>query len=327
MSANSSTTLPPEALNYDEGSALVVISAVSIPFALATVAVRCLFLTEFVYGTVLCTIKAGILLMYYRIFPTRSMKIGGYVLGGLTLAWWIGIVFTSIFQCTPVNKAWEPFMEGGKCLDKNKFFIGNSIPNIVVDAMIISLPVFEVSKVQVPRSQKIAIAGIFLLGGLIVVISCIRLKYIVELLQAGPEADFTSESADPSQIEMISTPWVWTVVEPTIGLLCACLPTMQPLLYLLFGRFVTRATQDRSKEGIITIGGSGSKQMDRERVPAKDGPFRRLHDNDSAEEPVLWPETYHNQQNTVVEHLKGDTEDAIPLGTITVKKEMWTESR
>lgn len=57
-------------------------------------------------------------------------------------------------------------MKGGTCLDKNKFFIGNSIPNIVMDAMIIALPVFEVSKVQVPRSQKIGIAGIFLLGGL-----------------------------------------------------------------------------------------------------------------------------------------------------------------
>lgn len=57
-------------------------------------------------------------------------------------------------------------MKEGTCLDKNRFFIGNSIPNIVMDAMIIALPVFEVSKVQVPRSQKIAIAGIFLLGGL-----------------------------------------------------------------------------------------------------------------------------------------------------------------
>lgn len=103
---------------------------------------------------------------------------------------------------------------------------------------------------------------------------------------------------------------------------------MQPLLYLVFGRFITRATQDRSKEGIITIGGSGSKQTERERVPAKDGPFRRLHDNDSAEEPVLWPETYINEQNTVVEHMKGNRGDSIPLGTITVKKDMtWAESR
>ncbi|KAF4448440.1 hypothetical protein F53441_8163 [Fusarium austroafricanum] len=274
----------------------------------------CLFLTEFVYGTVLVTIKIGILLMYYRIFPTRSMKFGGYLLGGITFVWWLAIVFTSIFQCSPIDKAWKPFMKEGECLDKNKFFIGNSIPNIIVDAMIIGLPVFEVSKVQVPRSQKIAIAGIFLLGGLIVIISCIRLKYIVSLLQAGPTADFT---------KLINTPWIWTVIEPTVGLLCACLPTMQPLLYLLFGRFITKATTDRSKEGIVTIGGSGAKQV----APNKDGPFRRLHDNDSAEEPVLWPETYYNQQNTVVETAKGGTVDAIPLGTIAVHKDMrWEES-
>ncbi|PTD07116.1 hypothetical protein FCULG_00005780 [Fusarium culmorum] len=258
----------------------------------------CLFLTEFVYGAVLCTIKGSILLMYYRIFPTRSMKFGGYILGGITFAWWIACVFTTIFQCSPIDKAWKPFMQQGQCIDKNKFFIGNSIPNIIVDAMMIGLPVFEVSKVQVPRSQKIAIAGIFLLGGLIVIISCIRLKFIVSLLQAGPTADFT---------KLISAPWIWTVIEPTVGLLCACLPTMQPLLYLLFGRFITKATQDRSKEGIVTIGGSGAKQV----TPKKDGPFRRLHDNDSAEEPVLWPEAYYNQQNTVVETAKGGTVETI----------------
>ncbi|EWG55799.1 hypothetical protein FVEG_13747 [Fusarium verticillioides 7600] len=380
MSGNNSTqSLPPEILNHNEGPSLIIVSAVSIPFALGVVAIRvwarhrkrmalerddfmillslpllwatagvaiasvtyggvgkplavnmmqdpnrlgraqlCLVLTEFVYGTVLCTIKVGILLMYYRIFPTKSMRIGGYILGGMTFSWWIGIIFASIFQCSPVDKAWKPFMKGGTCLDKNKFFIGNSIPNIVMDAMIIALPVFEVSKVQVPRSQKIAIAGIFLLGGLIVIISCIRLKYIVALLEAGQEADFT---------KLISTPWIWTVIEPSVGLLCACLPTMQPLLYVLFGRFITKTTQDRSKEGIITIGGSGQKSADRQKGPAKDGPFRRLHDNDSAEEPVLWPETYHNQHNTVVEHSKGVAVDEIPLGTIAVKKDIrWEES-
>ncbi|KAF9775735.1 hypothetical protein IL306_006135 [Fusarium sp. DS 682] len=160
-----------------------------------------------------------------------------------------------------------------------------------MDAMIIALPVYEVSKVQVPRSQKIAIAGIFLL-------------------------------------ELISTPWIWTVIEPSVGILCACLPTMQPLLYVLFGHFITKTSQDRSKEGIITIGGTGgSKSADRQRGPVKDGPFRRLYDNDSAEEPVLWPEIYQNQQNTVVEHSKGVAVDEIPLGTIAVKKDIrWEES-
>jgi hypothetical protein len=36
----STSPLPPEVLNHDEGPSLVVVSAVSIPFALGTVAVR-----------------------------------------------------------------------------------------------------------------------------------------------------------------------------------------------------------------------------------------------------------------------------------------------
>ncbi|KAJ4213727.1 hypothetical protein NW759_010724 [Fusarium solani] len=76
----------------------------------------CLFIGEFTYGAVLCTIKAAIFLMYYRIFPIRFMKFGGYVLGGMTFAWWIAVIFVSIFQCVPVQKTWHPFMEGGALL-------------------------------------------------------------------------------------------------------------------------------------------------------------------------------------------------------------------
>ncbi|RSL77123.1 hypothetical protein CEP51_009348 [Fusarium floridanum] len=42
-----------------------------------------LFIGEFTYGTVLCTTKAAILLMYCLIFQTRFMKLGEYVLGGI----------------------------------------------------------------------------------------------------------------------------------------------------------------------------------------------------------------------------------------------------
>lgn len=40
MSATQSSTLPPEVLHHNEGPSLVIVSAVSIPFALAVVATR-----------------------------------------------------------------------------------------------------------------------------------------------------------------------------------------------------------------------------------------------------------------------------------------------
>ncbi|KAH7243824.1 hypothetical protein B0J15DRAFT_565160 [Fusarium solani] len=331
---------PPEFLEYDEGATLVGVCAAMIPVATVIVGVRfwarwrkqmhigiddwlilislCLFIGEFTYGTVLCTIKAAILLMYYRVFPTRFMKFGGYVLGAITFAWWVAVVFVSIFQCVPVHKTWHPFMEGGHCLDKNQFFLGNSIPNIITDALILCLPVYEVSKLQVRRSQKFAIIGIFLLGGIIVMISCIRLKVVIDLVNAGPE--------------LIGPCWIWTTVEPTIGLLCASLPTMRPVLHLLFGRFIGESSKEQENtSGLVTIGGTGLKSTNKNKVQTKDGPFKRLYDNDSAEEPVLWPESYIDEQSTVVErtvYAKDVGPEAIPLDSIAVHKGMtWTESR
>ncbi|KAL6365162.1 hypothetical protein LRP88_01143 [Fusarium phalaenopsidis] len=335
----SPSDFPPEFLEYDEGARVVGVCAAMIPVATIIVAVRfwsrwrkrinigiddwlilislpllwsvailgicavhyggvgrhlavvlmedqdifgrsmlCLFIGEFTYGTVLCTIKAAILLMYYRIFPTRFMKFGGYVLGGMTFAWWIAVIFVSIFQCVPVQKTWHPFMEGGHCLDKNQ----------------------------------------------VVVISCIRLKVVIDLVNAGVDADFT---------QLIGPCWIWTTVEPTIGLLCASLPTMQPVMHLLFGRFIGGSSKERenTSSGLVTIGGTGSKSTNKNKIQTKDGPFKRLHDNDSAEEPVLWPESYINEQSTVVErtvYAKDVGPEAIPLDSIAVHKGMtWTESR
>ncbi|KAJ3531156.1 hypothetical protein NM208_g9006 [Fusarium decemcellulare] len=283
----------------------------------------CLFIAEFTYGTVIFTIKAAILVMYCRIFPTRFMKLGACALGGLTLAWWLAVIFVSIFQCSPIRKAWLPFMEEGACLDKNKFFLGNSIPNIVTDALILSLPVYEVSKLQVRRSQKVAILGMFLLGGLVVVISCIRLKVVIDLVGGGQDGDFT---------KLIGPCWIWTVIEPTIGLLCASLPTMQPLLYLLFSRFIAEtAEEQRDNAGLVTIGGSGPKPSGKPKSRAMNGPFNPIHANDSAENPILWPASYANEQITVVEiarHSKVVQPDAIPLDSINVQKDIeWAESR
>ncbi|EFX05376.1 integral membrane protein [Grosmannia clavigera kw1407] len=125
---------------------------------------KCLFMTEIVYGTCLCTIKAAILLMYRRIFPTRLMEIGGWCIGAITIAFWLAGILVSVFQCRPIRKTWDPFMEGGTCLNKYQFFLGSSISNIITDAFMLILPVLEVLRLQIRFGQKIAIAGIFLLG-------------------------------------------------------------------------------------------------------------------------------------------------------------------
>lgn len=119
------------------------------------------------------------------------MKIGAFSLAAMTIAWWIAVVLVTIFQCSPVHKMWHPSMLEGHCLKKTDFFLGNAIPNIVTDMLILMLPVYEVRRLHVAKAQKVAIGTMFLLGGGVVVISCIRLKAIFDLIAAGDEADFT----------------------------------------------------------------------------------------------------------------------------------------
>jgi hypothetical protein len=81
--------------------------------------------------------------MYSRIFLTKFFTISYYILGAITIGWVIAINGVSIWQCTPVKKAWFPMIDG-HCTDLKASFIGNAIPNILTDVAILCLPIREV---------------------------------------------------------------------------------------------------------------------------------------------------------------------------------------
>ncbi|KAI7784294.1 integral membrane protein [Diaporthe eres] len=152
-----------------------------------------LFAVECIYGTLLVVCKFSILAMYWRIFPTPFVKRGCCVLGGMTLAWIIAVALVAFLQCRPMQKIWLPDTPG-HCIDNNKFFIGNAVPNIFTDCAIMVLPAYEISRLRMGYSQKIGLAGIFLLGIFVSFISAIRLIFLFQLSAGGKDGDLTGES-------------------------------------------------------------------------------------------------------------------------------------
>lgn len=129
--------------------------------------------------------------MYYRIFPTHFMKLGYLVLGSMTGAWWIAVMFCTIFQCTPIHRYWDTEAPG-TCVNAAVFYIStNGVPNIVMDAMILCLPVYEVYKLHVSRKLKIAIGANFLIGSIVIIASIIKLTVMINLYKLGSDADIT----------------------------------------------------------------------------------------------------------------------------------------
>ena len=117
------------------------------------------------YFVALGLIKTSVLLFYARIFPGKQLRMTLWMLFWFTWAWVIVFGITSILQCSPVHKAWDPLIPGD-CVNLDRLVLGNAIPNITSDIILVLLPVRLVWRLQLPRSQKIALCGVFLMSGL-----------------------------------------------------------------------------------------------------------------------------------------------------------------
>ena len=110
--------------------------------------------------------KFSVLLFYARIFPTRNFTRVLYAVGFVTLVWWISSQMLAIFQCHPIHSFWTRFDDDSKCIDLKAFFIGQAVPNIITDLVLLVLPLPYIWRLQLPVSQKVMLTGCFTFGGL-----------------------------------------------------------------------------------------------------------------------------------------------------------------
>ena len=115
----------------------------------------------------LVAIKISILQLYRSIFPGRGFTITNSVVGAGVIAWGIAVILVSIFQCNPVRGAWDLTVPA-TCITLPKFYLGNAVPNIAMDVIILALPIPNVWTLQMSIRQKYVVSGLFLLGGLYV---------------------------------------------------------------------------------------------------------------------------------------------------------------
>ena len=77
-------------------------------------------------------------------------------------------IFSGIFQCVPIEAAWNPAVEG-HCINLSTVLVVGASMDIVTDFVILLLPMPQLWCLQVSTKQKIQLTGIFLLGGVCVV--------------------------------------------------------------------------------------------------------------------------------------------------------------
>ncbi|KAE8382167.1 hypothetical protein BDV26DRAFT_299947 [Aspergillus bertholletiae] len=170
---------------------------------------------QFTYFVLCPAIKISIICFYRRIFTMKPFQWVSFALNALIAAWGAGIFLACALQCRPLRAYWDKSIDG-HCFDGNLFFIVNQAFNVLMDFIILLLPVPMIWGLQRAWQDKLALNGVFAIGGFVCFASIYR---IVVLFWIKPEdTTYTVYQAA-----------LWTHIEPSVGLICSCLPVIRGL--------------------------------------------------------------------------------------------------
>lgn len=119
------------------------------------------------YSLTITCVKVSLLVLYRRIFDTKSFKRRSIVVGTACIAWFIVEIFTNIFQCRPFEAAFDATaIFTDKCIDLQAYYWGITASNMCLDLVVLCLPLHMVWSLHLPPKRKWGLAAMFSLGGL-----------------------------------------------------------------------------------------------------------------------------------------------------------------
>jgi hypothetical protein len=219
-----------------------------------------------VYETTVNLAKLSIILFYRRLFPQRSvfwiLVATAFILIGTA----VGCLIASLLACRPFASNWgSPTEQAKNCFDREAFFIWLSFPNLVTDVIMLVLPMPIMWKLNAPLGIRIGLMATFAVSALYVhTWRIFRSIAMLTLRTRGLAASIVRFVTFTSSNYLSDIPYVavdllsWTLAEPGIYLMSACLITYRPLLerlLALFGKATGRTTKSRS------TGNSSGRQM------------------------------------------------------------------
>ncbi|KAI9848471.1 MAG: hypothetical protein M1838_000515 [Thelocarpon superellum] len=176
------------------------------------------FVASIVYTISIWLAKLAVLLLYLRLFPKKETRIAIFFMLFVITGQVVSVTIALFLGCTPFAKVYDVTITYGSCLDKNQISIVTSGLNVATDIILLVLPLPTVYKLNLPKKQKMALIGVFMLGALVCAISIIRLAELRGLL-ANPDFSWTILDAS-----------IWGIVEIDVSIVCSCLVVYQPLL-------------------------------------------------------------------------------------------------
>ena len=169
----------------------------------------------------------------------------------------LALTFLNIFQCRPIGAAFEdPIPQDARCTDIVILYLSSAPVNIITDLAILFLPMPILTRMRLPRNEKIILIITFSFGAFVAVVDVVRIAYLesaalARLRERGGTVGL-NEEGDYSWIASLS--FMWSAVEVHIGIICACVPGVKPLVAKLFPRLLGRIKAAGDLQGNLFSG-------------------------------------------------------------------------
>ncbi|OMP85575.1 hypothetical protein BK809_0004246 [Diplodia seriata] len=143
-------------------------------------------------------------------------------------------------MCHPVRRYWDPRVPGN-CRDPETYWVATSSIGIIMDFIVWLLPMPLLRRLRLPIRQKLGLTAVFALGGFVCIVSVLRLALVQMYSKEG--------KAEEGGVSAI----VWSTIEANVGIICASLMVMKPLLGKVFPWLLDTAGPSQGNMRLPTI--------------------------------------------------------------------------
>ncbi|KAI1093366.1 hypothetical protein F5B19DRAFT_132468 [Rostrohypoxylon terebratum] len=191
-----------------------------------------MFLIEFSSGLVVpiarCLVKLALLFLYRRVFTmnVKWFRYMWYILTFYVIGYGIVGVFTEAFQCSPPSYYWEeanfeldPPAQGSCKISGSTLSVVSTGLAITSEVALFVMPIISLSQLHLKLPQKIGLMAIFGTGIVAIGAECVKLWFTLYIARPDVDANF-----------FLADQYLWTVIQDSLGLICACLPTCGPIM-------------------------------------------------------------------------------------------------
>ncbi|KAH8662841.1 hypothetical protein BGZ60DRAFT_565767 [Tricladium varicosporioides] len=190
------------------------------------------------YNPALMATKTSILIFYLSLASATRKFFKLATIAILVIVNVAGCVLTilNIIQCLPINAAFQyPQPDGSRCISILDLSLASAPVNIVTDLAILFLPLPIFTSLGIPWKQKFVLVFVFATGIFVTVVDVVRIAYLQQASQTGLYWGHLNDTPDNNMEDQnffwyASQSLMWSIVEVNIGITCACIPTLKPVI-------------------------------------------------------------------------------------------------